>query len=86
MAKINEVYCVIAADAELDGEGLCAFSTDGGKTVLPMVSTNREAAEKMIEMAKQVAEETGKNVTLVKFSAREEVRTIGARGARLNEN
>ncbi len=72
MKSVEEIYIFIAA--EDDGEGVCAFSK--GTMMFPMVAADIARVDSMRAMARHIANESGRTITLAKFSERENLETI----------
>jgi hypothetical protein len=70
--KINEMYAFICD--EPDGEGIPAVSM--GPMMMPLVGADMTRIDSLREHAQLVADQSGRKITLVKFSVREELGTI----------
>jgi hypothetical protein len=72
LLRIDEIYVFIASSA--DGEGLPAFLRNG--MMLPMVCADKARVESLREIAKTIARESGNEITLCRFSVRQELEVI----------
>lgn len=70
--RIDELYAFVASDEE--GEGLTAFLTDSGW--MPMVAADRTRVDSLWAQAKRIARESGRKITLCRFTVREEIGVI----------
>lgn len=69
---ITELYAFIAN--EQPGEGVAAVQIEG--TMFPLIGADRDRVDSLRKMAQQVADLTGKKLTLAKFSIREDLEVI----------
>ena len=67
---IDQMYAYVVMDDD-DTEGIPAFMN--GNTAIPMVGADLARIESLNPIAKQLAAELGKKVTLVRFSVREQL-------------
>lgn len=74
MPKIKEMFAFIAEDEGPDDEGLVAASIGGA--LMPLVGADIEIVRSLRPMAREIAIATGKNITLVHFSTREDLEVI----------
>lgn len=72
MTKVESIKAYIAQNEE--GEGIVGFLNEG--TWVPMVCADDATVAKLRPLVLRVAQETGKKITLVKFSQREDVEVI----------
>lgn len=70
--KIEEMFAFIAE--ETDGEGLTGFHSRAGW--VPMVGADMARVDSMREIAREIANATGRKITLCRFSVREEMEVI----------
>ena len=82
MAKLQEYYVFVSEDEA--GEGLIAFkatNAEGKEVYLPLSTHSREDAQlRLAPIARMIGQASGQKVTLVKFTAREDVQVIQDRG------
>lgn len=77
--EVTSLYAFVARDE--DGtEGLAAFHT--GQGWMPMVFADAARAERMLPKARDIANDSGRDVELVKFATRSHLRTIKAKAPR----
>lgn len=80
MPRIEEMYAFIAEESGPDDEGVIAIPSetdqDGTSIWLPLIGADMERAESLRDLARGIANEAGKKVTLVRFSNREDVEII----------
>jgi len=74
--RITEIHAVTSIGDD-DEEAIPAFMSADGP--VPMISSDRVRLEQLKQMAQFVADRTGKNFKIVKFSAREDVGEIKSR-------
>jgi hypothetical protein len=65
--EIKEIYAFIAKDDE--SEGICAFSI--GSMMMPMVAADFARVESLMGIAQTIATETGKQISIYKFTHKE---------------
>ena len=70
--NIDKIYAFISEGE--DGEGLAGFQSKIGW--IPMVGADGERAESMYGIAQDVADLSGKKVTLCEFSVRKETKVF----------
>jgi len=75
--KITELYAYIAENEE--GEGVCGFWDADMDVFLPMVGADVARVKSIRDKAKIISRETGKKITLCRFSMREEIEVIDER-------
>ncbi|MEH2565305.1 hypothetical protein [Bradyrhizobium sp. AZCC 2289] len=78
--RIDEVWLFISVDET--GEGVCAGPLMGPGTLVPLIAADQARMESLIPVARQIAQESGKPVKLIKMSARAELMTIAPFGSR----
>lgn len=72
--KITEMFAFIAT--EKDGtEGILGFQTDNG-VMMPLVGADMDRVDSVKGFAKLIGQHAGCNVTLAKFSIRENLEVI----------
>ena len=74
MPKIESIFAFIAVDREPDDEGIVAAYLNG--SWMPLVGADPARVESLRPIAKQVAQTTGKKVTLARFKVREDLELI----------
>ena len=74
MPKIKMMFAFIATDEDEDDEGVIGMQVGG--TWLPLVGADEARIESLRSVAEETARITGKKVTLVKFTNREDVEVI----------
>ena len=74
MLKIEEIFAFVAEDEEDQVEGVCGYKTRNGW--LPMVGADQTRVASLRPFAQIVANATGKEITLAKFTVRTDVETI----------
>lgn len=77
--RIAEFYAFVVVD-ENDEEGLCAFLNPATRTWVPMVASDKIRLDGLRQAAQNIATETGQEITVLKFTVREEVETIHPKG------
>lgn len=70
--KINEMYAFVSVDPEDDTEGIIAMKTAGGYW-LPLVGADMNRVDSLRAKALELGDLSGREVKLLKFSAREEL-------------
>jgi hypothetical protein len=73
LARIEFVWAFLSVDEH--GEGVCAATFPNGMFA-PLIAADEERLAQLTPMAERIARESGKTVRLVKFTGREELRTI----------
>ena len=73
MPKINELYAFIAEEG-IDDEGVVAMKLESNW--LPMVGSDMDRMISLKPIATKIANLTGKNITLAKFSIRTDMEVI----------
>lgn len=71
--RIDEVYVFVAKDAT-GNEGIPACEING--IILPLVCADKERIDSLRRIAKEMGDEIGIEVKLVRYSTREELETI----------
>lgn len=71
--RIKDVVAIVGIGDD-DEEGIPAWHTPAGP--LPLIGTDRIRVEQLKIMAQEIADETGKNFKVVRFSVREEIGEI----------
>ena len=69
--RIDQVWLFVSLDET--GEGVCAAPILGAGSLVPLIAADEERMKALIPWAKKLAEMSGKQVKLVKFSQRSEV-------------
>lgn len=75
MTKVTEIYAFFCIDN--DAEGVPAIQMHGSPELMPLVCYSKHTLKNMKNIARKVSAKTGKKLTLVKFSQREDIETIG---------
>ena len=73
--RISHVYAFISLDPATDEEGVCGFMGADG-VMWPMVAANEERLTQPRPIAHMIAQRTGRPVTLVRFTTREEMESV----------
>jgi hypothetical protein len=73
---ITELYAFIATETD-EGEGIPAVQLSG--MMMPLVGADAARVETLRKMAQQVADGTGRTLTLARFAVRENMATITPR-------
>ncbi len=71
--KIETLWAYVTSDDRGD-EGLPAVTI--GNTLIPLVAADPERVDLLHEIARKLADMSGKRITLYKFTGREKVETI----------
>lgn len=74
--RITEIHAITAIGDD-DEEGIPAIFTADGP--IPLIASDRVRLEKITAMAQDIADATGKNFKIVKFSVREDIGDIKSR-------
>ena len=69
--RISHLYAFISLDPATHEEGVCGFLSPDG-VMWPMVAANEERLTQLRPIARMIAQRTGRPVTLVRFTTREE--------------
>lgn len=77
MPRINQMWAFLSVDDDGD-EGVIGYRDPKANWWVPLVAADEERVRIYREYAGEIAKLTGRPVRLVKFSAREDVETIGA--------
>lgn len=72
-ARITEMYAFLVADDD-GGEGVPAFEHDG--VMMPLVAADSARVASLRQVAHGIARNSGRPVTLARFSTREDLETI----------
>jgi hypothetical protein len=72
LLKIDELYAFIVSDET--AEGLPAFSANG--MMIPMVCADKARVDSLRGIARKMARESGRKITLARFSVRENIEVI----------
>lgn len=73
--KVTEIYAFFCDDNGV--EGVPAVQMHGSPELMPLVCYSKETLKSMKILARKVAYQSKKKLTLVKFSQREDIETIG---------
>lgn len=74
MPVIKELFAFIICDKSEQDEGVPGVSTPQG--IMPLMGADFERAKSLRGIAQTLANESGKTITLAKFSVREDVETL----------
>jgi hypothetical protein len=74
--RITEIHAITGIGDD-DEEAIPAFWSSGGP--IPMIASDRVRLESLKQMAQVMADQTGKNFKVVKFSVREDIGEIKSR-------
>ena len=77
MPRIVELFAFLAVGDDGD-EGVIGGYFDG--SWMPFVGADMARMESLRAFAEEISRKTGKRIVLAKFSAREDVETIGGKG------
>lgn len=75
MSRIDEMFAFVSEDTGPEDEGIITMSL--GSTMMPLVGGDMTRVEKLKPIARQIAQQTGKKVKLLRFSTREELEELG---------
>jgi len=75
MKTIEKMFAFIANDGESEGLVGAQFKD----TLLPLVAADPERMESLKDVARQIATNTGKDISIVEFSVRTVVEVIGGK-------
>lgn len=78
--RIEKITAFTAVDPLDDAEGLVGFKMPTGDW-MPMVGADEKRVEDLRGNAQEIANVTGKPITLVQFSVREDIETIKPEGS-----
>ena len=73
MNRIEEMFAFVAS--EDDGEGVAAAQM--GNMLMPLVGADAARVDSMRGIAQAICNATGRRITLVRFSQREELEVMG---------
>lgn len=73
--RIEQMYAFVVVDPADNTEGIPAFTGPGG-LAMPMVGADWKRAESLKPIAKEMATQIGRPITLCRFETRTEVETI----------
>lgn len=76
MPKIEEIFAYIAVDNEPEDEGVVAAAIGPMGIMMPLIGANVARVDSIREMARKIANDSGKTIRLCKFSVREIVEVI----------
>ena len=74
LLRIDQIFVYASVDRE-GHEGVCAVTIGG--VSYPMIAADETRLKQLTPMAEDLAKRTGMRIRLLRFSTREEVRTIG---------
>jgi hypothetical protein len=74
MPKVTEIFAFIAEDTGPDDEGVAAALM--GNNWVPLLGADMARIDSLRPLSEQIAQSTGKQVRLLKFSHREEMEVI----------
>jgi hypothetical protein len=74
---ITELFAFIAIDEP--GEGVAAVQM--GQTMFPLIGADTDRVDSLRKLAQHIADESGKTLTLARFTRRENLETIQPAGA-----
>lgn len=74
MPVIKELFAFIIADKDDKDEGVPGISTPDG--MMPLMGADIERAKSLKGIAQTLANESGKSITLAKFSVREDIEVL----------
>lgn len=74
--RITEIYAITGIGGD-DEEGVPAFLTSAG--AMPLIAADPRRLASIKAMAQRIADETGRNFKITKFSVREDIGEIKSR-------
>lgn len=78
MSRIDEIFAFVFEDTGPEDEGIIATSLGG--IGITLVGADMSWAESLKPIARQIVQQTGKKVKLLRFSTREELEEINSGG------
>lgn len=76
--RIDRIWMYVSRD-EHGNEGVCAGPLMGPGSFVPLIAADQARLAQLTPMAEVIATMTGKQVVLIEFTARTELRTITGR-------
>jgi hypothetical protein len=73
--KIETLSAYVTVDDNGE-EGICAFRDPGSNMMMPMVCADNIRIQLFEPIAREMSLATGKTIKLIRFSQREEIKTI----------
>ena len=74
--RITEVIAFVALDSDGD-EGIPAFWD--GRLMLPLIAADSHRVESLLPIARRIAEETGIEIQVLRFTVREQIDVLNPR-------
>ena len=71
--RIERMYAFLIVDSEHNMEGVPAFMDPELGTWMPMVGADIDRMKSLSDMAREIADKTGEEITLVVFEGRVEI-------------
>lgn len=78
MPLITQMYAFVTSDAAPDDEGVPAFMN--GTILMPMTGADMARVQDLMPIAQRIADETGKQIRIYRFSQKEQIGVIEPRG------
>ena len=72
--RITELHAICSIDPDDDQEGIPAYFSAAGP--MPMIASDRVRLDMLKTMAQEIADQTGRNFKVVRFSVREDIGEI----------
>jgi hypothetical protein len=77
MPKISQLFCFAAYDKDEDDEGVPTFQSKLGP--IPLMGADVTRVEQFMPIAQQIADATGKQIRIYKFSHKEQIGEVSPR-------
>jgi len=81
--KVNQIYAYFSVNQDDDIEGLACFFNDDA--LIPMIAADKHRLDELTLIAHDMVEKEGLALRLVKFTNREEIKTIQKTGSTTND-
>ncbi len=75
MPRIESIYAFLSVDKEEGNEGVVGAAFRGGSP-MPLLAADERRLADLMPVAERIAEQTGTQIKLVRFTAREEIATF----------
>lgn len=82
MPKIDQIFAFIAEDEGPDDEGITSFHSAQHGGWMPMVAADEKRIDSLRQFAQAISDESGKKITLIRFSQREVVEVIAPKASK----
>lgn len=77
MPRIAEMFAFVTEDTGPEDEGIVAMGIGG--MLMPLVGADLERTQSLMPHAQGIADQTGKQIRIYKFTGREQIGTIEPR-------